>query len=186
MQKTQSLIIKILFVVVILGIAFYFGKTASSNEAIQGLVSSYGYIGIFLLSIASGFNIIVPIPVISFLPLFIESGLSFWITIFVISLGLTAGDALGFFIGRIGREAVSAQSKKIIERLEYLRTKYQYIPLIVMFVYASLVPLPNEVLVIPLAFMGYKLKTLFPIVLIGNILFNTLFGQTIVTIFEFL
>ena len=186
MQKYQSTLLKITALIVIVGIAFYFSKVAQSNESVQDIVLNYGYLGIFLVSIISGFNLIVPIPVISFLPLFLESGLSFWITIFIISFGLSIGDALGYVVGRVGREVASTRSKKILEKLEKIKAKSHNTPLVILFFYAFLVPLPNELIVIPLSFAGYKLKTIFPIVFIGNILFNILFGQTIVTVFGFL
>ena len=40
--------------------------------------------------------------------------------------------------------------------------------------YASFVPLPNELLVLPLSFFGYRLWKVFLVVLFGNFVFNTL------------
>ena len=42
----------------IVGIAFYLAHFARGSEAIQEAVSSYGYTGIFVISLISGFNLV--------------------------------------------------------------------------------------------------------------------------------
>ena len=81
--------LKIVFFLGIIIAALWLSYTAIENELIQELVLKYGYGGVFLTSLFSGFNIIAPIPIISFLPLFIVSGLNLWIIIFTIAVGLT-------------------------------------------------------------------------------------------------
>ncbi len=146
---------------------------------IQSIVQTYGYIGIFIISIISGFNLVVPIPIISFLPLFLESGLNQIITIIAISIGLTGGDILGYVIGNIGRDAMSDKSIRIQAHINSLHDRFPSAPYILLAVYSAFVPLPNEILVIPLAFLGYRLKYIFPIVFVGNFIFNILSAYAI-------
>jgi len=186
MYKTYKLILKGVLAVLFIGIVFLLGNFAESNDLIKEIVSSYGYFGIFIISLFGGFNFFVPIPVASFIPLFLESGLSFAVTILIISLGLTMADIITYFIGNLGREAFLENNKKMFLFFEKTKNSFRYAPYVILFIYISLAPLPNEIFVIPLAFFGYKLRFIIPITFLGNIIFNSLFGQGFVKIFEFL
>lgn len=168
-------------------LAFSLGKNASESETIRSLVAGYGYFGILVISIVSGINLAVPIPAIAFLPLFLESGLNYWMTIFVISLGMTFGDSIAYLVGRAGRVFVESNiQKKIGKHLEVLQTRYHYAPLGALFLFAAFVPLPNELIVVPLSFFGYRLLHVMIPMLAGNILFNIFYSAGIIGFFKIL
>ena len=173
-----------LFIILILG-AFYLANLAGKSEFIRDLIHNFGYTGIFLVAIITGFNLVVPIPAFTLLPLFIESGFNFWPSILVVSLGLSVADAIGYFLGKIGREIImNAWERKILGRLEKIKERYEYAPLAILFLTASFIPMPNELVVIPLAFLGYKLRLILPILFIGHLIFNFLYATGIINIFE--
>jgi membrane protein YqaA with SNARE-associated domain len=173
-------------IVGVFALAFWLGKLVSGNVEIQELVSRYGYAGMFLVSAISGFNLAVPIPAISFLPVFLESGLDFAVSILVISSGMTLADLVGFYLGRTGRKVWEESSPKInmARKLERMREKHWLLPFVGVFFFAALVPFPNEILVIPLAFLGYRASYIFPAVLLGNISFNVLYSQGVLNLFK--
>lgn len=173
-----------IFVGVIIAFAFWLSKVVIENDTVQGLVNTYGYVGIFIVSAISGFNIVVPIPAITFFPVFLASGLDFWYVILTISFGMTIGDTMGFFIGRAGKTVLSGHMKNMMARLKKWKKKNSKAPLIFLAIYSTIAPFPNELVVLPLAFMGYRLSRVFPIILAGNIIFNTLVGSGIITIFN--
>ena len=72
----------------------------------------------------------------------------------------------------------------MMARLERLRDQHHVLPFVVMFLYAALAPIPNEVLVIPLAFLRYPLLWIFTAVLAGNLIFNSLVAFGVIRIFE--
>lgn len=186
MQKARLYAFKIAVLVAVLAFAFWLARLAQENTFIQELVVSYGYLGIFLISIASGFNLVLPIPAVSFLPLYLEAGLNFWITIGFITLGMTLADSLAYFIGFIGRDiATRYNNAHIFQKIDQWSKRNKNIPLVVMFVYASLAPFPNEVLLIPLGIMRCRFIYLFPIVLAGNTIFNILTAFGVLSIFNF-
>ena len=171
--------------VLVVGIAFFLSKNASESEAIRSLVGQYGYFGILVIAAISGINLAVPIPAIAFLPLFLESGLNYWATIVFISFGMTLGDSIAYLLGRAGRTFVeSGLQKKINNRLEVLRTRYHYAPLAALFFFAAFVPLPNELIVVPLSFFGYRFLHMMVPVFAGNILFNILYSYGVIGFFE--
>lgn len=184
MLKNSKIIFQIAGLGAVIALALYFARLASGNEMIQEIVASYGYIGIFVAALVSGFNLFVPIPAASFVPLFIESGLSFWPTVFVISIGMTSADMLSFILACAGRDIASESlGQKVFEKFHNLREKYYRSPLLVMFLFAAFAPLPNEMLLVPAAFMGYKARVLIPIVFAGNVIFNILFAKGLLKIF---
>ena len=165
-------------------LAFLAARGASGSEAVLGLVADYGYAGVFLAAIISGINLVVPVPIVSFMPLFLEAGLDFWLTVAFISAGMTVGDTVGYFLGWFGRDIPSPGLRRIVERLTSYRERHYWLPLSILFIFASAAPFPNEVLVLPLALMGYRLIALLPFMLAGNFIFNTWAAAGLTGIFE--
>ena len=182
-RKISKIVVSLTVLILVAVGAFYLATEAGESEYIRQLVLDYGYIGIFFLSFISGFNLAIPVPAVAFLPLFVASGLNFWISIFLISVGITIADALGFLIGKFSRHIV-LEDNKTVQRLEKIKERYQFAPHIVLFLFASFAPFPNEILVIPMAFLGYRMRILLPIVFFGNLIFNILYATGISSIFS--
>lgn len=176
----------IIFVIAIIGAAFLFKDVVTENHTLQAFIDRYGLFAVFIISVISGFNIAVPIPVVSFVPAFAAAGLDAWVVVATIALGMTAGDSLGYLIGKIGRDITYISVQRIRRRLEYIRTRFRVAPLVVLFLFVAFVPFPNEILVIPLGFLGYSFRIMFPTILFGNVLFNTFSYIGIVNIFSLL
>ena len=181
----KKLVVFLIFIFVI----FQFTNYVITNDYVQGVVARFGNVGIFMISVLSGFNIIVPVPVIAFMPIFISAGFGLLTTIFIITAGMTIGDSLGYAIGRLGRRVVlydSGRKKQFYEKLKHYQEKSPHIPMIILFFYAAFVPLPNELIIIPLGFLGYRFINILPILFAGNIIFNTLIALGIIKIFDIL
>ena len=165
-----------LLAILIIALSVWLGITLADNGTVTRIVSAFGYVGLFGAAIVSGFNVVVPIPLIAFVPTFVASGLMFWPVVIVITLGMTLGDALGFFIGHAGRKITetSVERSKFTNWLLSFARRYPKGAYVLLFFYATLAPAPNEVVVVPMAFLGYRLKYMAPIVLVGNFVFNTL------------
>lgn len=173
--NTQKVIINFLSLVFLAGIVFLFADLAKDSDGIRSFIVNYGYTGLFLVAIISGFNLIVPIPAIAFFPLAVSVGLNSWIVITVITVGMTMGDSIGFFLGRTGRSVIEQDKlPRFIKKIEkYLEGRPNAVPVVV-FLYASFVPLPNEALVIPISFIKRPWWHILAPVLAGNAIFNIL------------
>lgn len=186
-SKHYKLLLQATFIVTVIALALWAAQFAQENTAVQTFVSSYGYIAIFLVSIVSGFNLIVPIPAVSFLPLFLESGLNLWVVLSIMTVGVTLADSIAYLIGKSGRYIATMKNySKYFAKLDALRTRYRRAPLFILFVFASIAPLPNEVLVIPMGFMGYRLREIILPVLLGNGVFNIITAFGIMSLFQIL
>lgn len=117
-----------------------------------------------------------------FLDVFLSAGLGLWGIVILITIGMTFGDAIGYFVGNIGRNVVKLDKKehKILNRLEKFRDKHHTLPLVIMFLYAAFAPIPNELVVVPLSFLGYRMVHVLLAVLLGNFIFNSLAALTII------
>ncbi|MEK9180326.1 MAG: hypothetical protein AAB897_02855 [Patescibacteria group bacterium] len=171
-------------VISITAFGLWFGVEVSENDLAQGLISAYGYIGIFLFAIVSGFNLAFPVPAITFLPAFQAAGLNIPFAVILIIAGMSIGDLGGYLIGKTGRLILSPQDKHIATDLEKIKEKYRIGPLVALFLFAAFIPVPNELLVVPLSFLGYRLSQIFFVTLAGNAVFNALAALTILRIFR--
>jgi membrane protein YqaA with SNARE-associated domain len=171
----------------VLTAAWWLARLAHDSEAVKQAVAMYGYIGVFLVAFVSGLNLVVPIPATAFIPLFLEAGLVFSVSVMVMSAGMTVADGIAYAFGFLGRTAYATVqgNGKAIRRLEAIRRRHRHGPLLALLAFASFVPLPNEVMVIPLGVLGYRPTYILPIVFVGNIIFNTLYASGIVRLFQF-
>lgn len=164
---------------------FKLSYLVDNNESIGNFVFNYGYGGIFLISLVSGFNFLIPVPAISFLPLFLISGLNFWLALLFIILGTTFADIAAYIMGWMGQRVVkSLTSEYIFKRIKKLHFSYYWAPIIALFLFAAFIPFPNEVVVVPLGFLGYRLIHILPVLIVGNGVFNTIYAIGIVNLFK--
>ncbi len=185
-KKKKKFLLQLFLIVIFAFVIFWVNRYAVEHDFVRVVVEKFGYVGVFLGAAVSGFNLIVPIPIITFLPFFVEIGLNFYVLIFLIAFGMTVGDSVGYLIGRTGRGILSSKPSKLQKKIDSLRDKHKLFPYIILFFYSAFAPMPNEVLVIPMALMGFRFRYMFISLLIGNIIFNVFAGSGILTLFEFL
>ena len=185
MQITKKHLIKFVGLIIFILFAMWFSWHARENDLVLSFVAQYGYLGIFLFGIVSGFSLIFPIPLATFTPLFVEAGLNIWILVVVIACGMTIGDCVGYYLGSLGGKTFIHQNPSTIAaKLDKWKSKHKSLPYLLLFAYASFAPAANEVLVIPMGFLGYELKYILPAVFFGNIIFNALIAFGFLNAFE--
>jgi len=183
----KTIVQKSLIGVAVLGLLVFLHIFALSSDAIRSAVSSFGFLGIFVVAVLSGFNLLVPIPAIGFAPLYQELGFSLFSIVIVTSIGMVVGDGIGFVLGIFGRGMVKDnKGGKILAYMTVLQKKHRLFPYTFLLLYGAFIPLPNELLVIPMAFVGYSFFPIAVALFFGNIVFNILgaFGiQSVVALF---
>lgn len=176
--------IKFIALIILFVAAVWFANYIKDNDFVQMLAERFGYAGVFILALVSGFNVFVPIPAISFLPIFIEVGMDTVIVVVIVSLGMACGDGVGYLLGRYGREVVGKQSwPQWLQKTERFLSQKTYGVSVFLFLYASFVPFPNELVVIPAAATGQKPVPVLAPIFFGNILHNTIIAFGISSIF---
>lgn len=183
-QRARRLAVRVAAFGLVIFLIIWANIYAAEHDLVRDMARRFGYPGIFLGAAASGFNLVVPIPMVAFFPFFIEAGFDRVLTVAVIATGMTTGDLVGYLLGRTTREVFAPRVRGMMARLERLRDQHRVLPFVVMFVYAAVAPVPNEILVIPLAFLRYPLLGIFTAVLAGNLIFNSLFAFGVIRVFE--
>ena len=170
--------VKVAALIGLVAFAAWVNVRAAEMEAFREMAAAAGYPGLFAASVVSGFNLVAPIPVAIFYPALIESGFAPLPTVLTIAAGMTGGDLLGYMVGNTTRDVAGprlARVRAVLDRmLGALRSRHRLLPYGLLFLYAAFVPLPNELVVIPLAFMRYSLPGVMIAVLCGNIIFTPL------------
>mgnify|MGYP001612658921 CR=1 FL=1 len=173
---------------VILFIAFLSGAYILTGEisrsvALQDWMAGWGYLALFFLAVISGFNLLVPIPAVVLVPAASAVGLDPWLSALTITLGMTLGDSVSYFLGGFGREILFGRQAALLRKLEKIKEKNNTWPIWLLFLYAAFVPLPNEIIIIPMAVLGYPAKQAIPAVFLGNLFFNFLATAGLVAVF---
>lgn len=184
--KAYQHIIKPLLALLVFALMLYLGYLAQSSALLQNLAASGGYVGVFFFAFLNGFNVFVPVLSTSFLPVWTASGLNSVVIIALITIAMTMADSVAFFIAKLSGDLTEPKSSGLLHRLTKLKERYDSTPLIVLFIWSIFAPLPNEVILIPLGILGYKTRSIMPIILIGNLAFNTLTALGITNLFRWL
>lgn len=181
-------ILKFVILLSILGLALWLAQSLEESPLIKNFIINYGHTASFVLGVIGGLNLVVPIPGITFMPLFLEAGLNFWIVIMMVTAGMLLADTLAFILGKTGRQFFASLpiQNKIYKRIEKLEHENKKFPYFFLFLFASFAPFPNEAIVIPMGLLGYKIKNLALPLIAGNFIFNLLYALGVVNIFDLL
>lgn len=186
MKRFTYYLVIALVALLVVGLAFYAADYVSNNGAAQEVVNRFGLVGIIIVAFISGLNIIVPIHAAAFAPVFIEAGYSFLTIIFAFSIGTLTADLLAYALGTWGRHTAETKNPRFHAKLIAFNEKHSKLIFPGVLLYAALVPLPNEVLLIPLGLIGFRLYFLLPPLVVGTIFNHSLFTFGAVNIFEIL
>jgi membrane protein YqaA with SNARE-associated domain len=132
------------------------------------LVTNYGYAGAFLISIFGNFTIFFPVP-------FTITVYAFGATLNPLLLGLvcgigsTLGEFSAYLIGMGGRKVIEGRYE---ERLESAKRLIQRYGATIIFLFA-LLPLPDDVILIPLGVLRYDLKKALGAMFLGKTIMLT-------------
>ena len=177
-RSAVPLWLKVAALVGLVAFAIWVNVWAAEMEALRETAAAAGYAGLFAASVVSGFNLVAPIPIAVFYPFLMESGFAPIPTLITIAVGMTGGDFLGYVVGNTTRDMAGHRLVRVKVRLERLlgalRSRHRLLPYGLLFLYAAFAPIPNELVVIPLAFMRYSLPGVMITVLCGNAIFNSL------------
>lgn len=171
-RRAGSIAIKVAAVAAAIAIIIWANQVAVENERILEAIRRFGYVGLFVVAAISGFNLLIPIPAISLFPLLLEAGLQPVPSVLVIAAGMTVGDMVGYLLGRVGRKLV--EKPQWIARMERVQERHRLAPYVLLFFWAAFAPLPNELIVIPMALIGCRAIGVVGAALAGNLIFNSL------------
>ena len=129
------------------------------------LVTVYGYLGAFLVCTLGNISIFIPIPFAIIVYAF-GSTLNPLLLGLVSGLGSTIGEMVSYFLGWGGRRMIESRYGSRLDAAKRLIDRYGALSV---FLFA-LLPLPDDLLLIPLGMMRYDFKKTFVAMLLGKTL----------------
>lgn len=156
------------------------------TPASQTLIQDFGYISIILLSFVAGLNLLLPVPAATFVPVFTAAGLGLPAIIICLVTGTMAANMLSYVAGRYGGKFTRSRYPNIQKKLQALYSTHErWVPHFI-FLFTALVPLPDEVFLVPLGIIGVKLKHFIIPLVLGTIFYQTFAAYGIDNIFRYL
>ncbi len=132
------------------------------------LVTNYGYAGAFLISIFGNFTIFFPVPFTITIYAF-GATLNPLLLGLVCGIGSTIGEASAYLVGVGGRKVIEGRFE---ERLESAKRLIERYGATIIFIFA-LLPLPDDVILIPLGVLRYDLKKALGAMFLGKVIMLT-------------
>ena len=164
----------VILIGLIIGGSFWVTKLVEESSSIQTIVREFGTFGVLLVSFVAGLNAFLPVPAATFVPIFTASGMSLFLIITLLVIGTMAANLFAYGIGRYGQTVTRSHYPKIQARLVSLyETKKQHLSYFV-FLFTALVPLPDEVFLIPLGIIGVKFSHIFVPLLLGTLVYQSI------------
>lgn len=138
-------------------------------EWMQQLAQTYGYLGIFTISLIGAVSIFFPIPytVVIF---WLGSTGNFdpFLIAITAGMGSALGELSGYLLGYYGRRVIKKERRR---KMEFMVKVFDRFGPVAIFLFA-LTPLPDDLLFIPLGIMHYSLVKAFVPALIGKTCMN--------------
>ncbi len=128
------------------------------------IVQQYGYAGAFLISIVGNFTVFLPVP-------YAITIYTFGATLDPLLLGIASG--LGSTIGEFSAYLIGAGGRKVLEgrygsRFDTAKILVEKHGMLIIFVFA-LLPLPDDLILVPLGMMNYDLKKALAAAFLGKL-----------------
>lgn len=132
----------------------------------QNLTVTWGYLGIFLVSLIGNASIILPVPAYMVV---IAAGayLNPWLVGIVAGAGATIGELTGYGVGFGGRKIVEKKHRKLLEKSKRWAERHGMFPLLVLF---AATPLPDDVVGLLAGVIKYNIKRFLTATFIGKVI----------------
>ena len=140
-----------------------------AESFLMELVSQYGYLGIFLISLISNGTFIFPVPYLIVIYYIGATGAMDPLLVAILAgLGATIGETTLYFLSMLGRVILPAKYKERVEAVKLALDKYG--PIIIFFF--ALTPLPDDVIYPVLGIMKYNFVKVFVSCFLGKTLLS--------------
>ncbi len=175
-EHKGKIALSVISVTVVVIVAVVLAIVAAQNEAFAERVVSLGYLGVVIAAYISGLDVVLPMPAVAFVPVFTAAGFALPVVIALMVVGTVLADLTSYLIGYYGRRVRTIQEAQWYARMQRMVHERKRLILPFVFVYASIVPLPNELIIVPLSLLGYRIRMLVLPLLLGTIVHITIFA----------
>lgn len=168
----KQFVLVFLFMAAIIG-TLIISSSLSESEQVTKVVTEFGYVGVMIMGIIAGLNSVVPIPAAAFTPVFTAAGLTIPFIILALAAGTLVADFVSFYLGQLTKSLVTDKYPRLTTFFENLKARHHHwLPFFVL-LYAAFMPLPNEIILIPLGIAGVTFGRVIIPLFIGDFIFQT-------------
>lgn len=128
------------------------------------LIKTFGYLGIFLVSLISTSTIFLPFPLYSIITIASALGFNPFLVSILSALGMTIGEYTGYFIGRGGGKLLYKRYKKTIKKFEKFFKKFGVLTITIF----AFLPFPFDIIGIVAGIGGFDMKKFFVATFVGK------------------
>jgi len=185
LKKALNILAFLLVLSVSIYLSVLLAQYVSTDDSSQKLIQDFGYLGILVISFVAGMNALVPVPAATFVPVFTAGGISLPVIILLLTIGTMAANLISFAIGLYGGNITETHYPHIQKKLlAFYKGKERWLPYFVLG-FASLIPFPDEVYLIPLGIIGIKLRHFIIPLIIGTFIYQTLSAYGVDNVFKY-
>jgi membrane protein DedA with SNARE-associated domain len=134
------------------------------STLISSLLKSFGYFGIFLVSLISTSTIFLPAPLYLIIVLSSSLGMNPILIAFFSGLGMALGELTSYFIGLGGNKLIEEKHEKIIKKFSNFFKRYGFIAISL----AAFLPFPFDIVGICAGIGKYEIKKFLLATFIGK------------------
>jgi membrane protein DedA with SNARE-associated domain len=172
-SKYKSFIFLLVFVIS-WSVVLYF---INPQKIVDFIGINNGYVVGFLISLLGGVSVASSGVIYTMLATLVAGGLNFVILGIVIGIGASIGDMVMFFVGMKGKTSLEKKFKNFFANYDkWLKKVPKPVIYLFVFIYTAFIPLPNDIILVPLGLAGYSFKKIFMFVFAGNLVFMIVLG----------
>ena len=140
---------------------------------IERVLVSYGYIGAFLISFLGNLTIFIPVP-FAFFIIALGATLNPFLVGVACGLGSTLGKLLAYLVGWAGRKLIDERYGSRLESAKSLIRRYGAV---MVFLFA-LLPLPDDLIMIPMGMLRYSFVNFLIATLMGKLVMGLILAYS--------
>lgn len=179
-KKSYLKLFLILLIIISFNLLFFFVDPSQITEFI-GVKNSY--LVVFLLAAVGGISSFTGTAYFATLVTFGAGGSIPWLLGLIGGLGVFISDSIFFFLASHGRKAIPDNWSNFLYKIEEKIKKYpHWMILILVYLYVSFSPFPNDLLMLVLALASYRYKQIWLVLLAGSLTVSILvayFGHVV-------
>jgi membrane protein YqaA with SNARE-associated domain len=149
------------------------------EKIIEYIGTENGYLVVFVAGLLGGISIFFPFPYYLLVITFGGGGLNPYLLGLFTSVGIVLGECTSYFFGHSAHSFLSKGMEDKAHKLNnWLVKKPKFIVSVILFLWASLIPIPNDFFLVPFGLIRYPFwRVIIPLAL-GSFIFNTILAIT--------
>lgn len=147
----------------------------SPDEIVEMIGVHNSYIVLFFMALLGGTSIFLPFPYYLFTISFAAGGLNPLLLGVVAGLGTLIGDTTTYYVAYHARAIAPRKYSAVFNKiLDWSTKKNPFVFSLLVFLYAAIIPLPDDLITVPSGFTRYPFWRLAIPLGLGKIVFNTI------------